>query len=260
MKKQWFRIPSRGARPADQHAEKRPGRVTRIFRSKAARRLALLTLLTGLVLLTGLGLANLLVDRYASTRLYTTESVPNTRVAIVFGAGLLRNGTPSPVLRDRVETAARLYLAGKVDRILMSGDNRFIYYNEPGSMRDYAMRLGVPEDAIVLDYAGRRTYDTCYRARFIFGVQEAVVVTQNFHIGRALYTCSALGINTVGVPSEIRAFGRRSRIIWNTREVPARAVAVWEVWVTRPLPVLGIPEPIYSGAEQPGRPETERSS
>lgn len=118
---------------------------------------------------------------YAKSRIIPLADAPEMPVAIVFGAGLSRDGTPSPVLRDRVETAAALYFQGKVKKLLMSGDNRFVDYNEPGAMRQYALDLGVPAEDIVLDYAGRRTYDTCYRARAIFGVTEAILVTQPFH-------------------------------------------------------------------------------
>ena len=113
------------------------------------------------------------------SRVYTVESAPVHRAAIVFGAGLWRDGSPTPVLRDRVATAAQLYFAGKVEKLLMSGDNSYVEHNEPGAMRGYALELGVPDEAIVLDYAGRRTYDTCYRAKAIFGLQEAVLVTQS---------------------------------------------------------------------------------
>jgi len=133
-----------------------------------------------------------------------------------------------------------------VEKILMSGDNRFITYNEPGAMRDYAVGLGVPKEDIVLDYAGRRTYDTCYRARHIFNVKEAILVTQSFHLPRALFTCNNLGINSNGVPADVRHYLRRSYAIWVAREIPATTVAMWEVWISRPLPVLGKPEPIFS--------------
>jgi SanA protein len=182
-----------------------------------------------------------------STRnqVYTVESVPAQRVAIVFGAGLWRDGSPTPVLRDRVATAARLYFAGKVEKILMSGDNSYIEYNEPGAMRGYALELGVPEAAIVLDYAGRRTYDTCYRARAIFGVQQAILVTQAFHLPRALYVCNALGLPSVGVPADLRDYRLSSLFYWNLREAPATLMALWEVHVSRPEPILGKPEPIF---------------
>jgi uncharacterized SAM-binding protein YcdF (DUF218 family) len=103
------------------------------------------------------------------------------------------------MLADRVATGADLYHAGKVDILLFSGDGREASYNEPESMKRYALSLGVPESAIVLDYAGLRTYDSCYRARHIFGVEEAILVTQNFHLDRALFTCNLLGVKSDGV-------------------------------------------------------------
>lgn len=181
----------------------------------------------------------------ARNRTYAVEDAPAQRVAIVFGAGLWRDGSPTPVLRDRVATAAQLYFAGKVEKLLMSGDNRFVEYNEPAAMQAHALQLGVAAEDIVLDYAGRRTYDTCYRARDIFGVREAVLVTQGFHLPRALYTCNALGVTAIGVPADQRDYRKRSLVYWNLREVPATAVALWEVHVSRPRPVLGNPEPIY---------------
>ncbi|HMN63252.1 MAG TPA: ElyC/SanA/YdcF family protein, partial [Anaerolinea sp.] len=105
-------------------------------------------------------LVRLVVDLTTAPQIFKLDQPPSSRVAIVYGAGLYRDGTPTPVLRDRVATAAELYFTGRVTKILMSGDNRFEYYNEPGAMKAYAMELGVPDDAIVLDYAGRRTYDT----------------------------------------------------------------------------------------------------
>ena len=105
-------------------------------------------------------LPRIMTSVYAVFRTYSIENVSTERVAIVFGAGLRRDGTPTAVLRDRVETAAQLYFDGKVEKLLMSGDNRFENYNEPESMRQHALSLGVPDGAIVLDYAGRRTYDT----------------------------------------------------------------------------------------------------
>lgn len=182
---------------------------------------------------------------YAWPRTYKIEDVPQRPVAIVFGAGLWWDGSPSPVLRDRVATAAQLYFSGKVKKILMSGDNRFLDYNEPGAMRAYALGLGVPETDIVLDYAGRRTYDTCYRARAIFGVQEAILVTQGFHLPRALYTCNQLGVQAIGVSADLRDYRRGALVYWHARETPATLVALWEVHLSRPLPVLGYPEPIF---------------
>jgi SanA protein len=96
-----------------------------------------------------------------------------------------------------------------------------------------------------LDYAGRRTYDTCYRARAIFGVQEAILVTQGFHLPRALYTCNQLGVQAIGVSADLRDYRRGALVYWHARETPATLVALWEVQISRPLPVLGYPEPIF---------------
>ncbi len=169
---------------------------------------------------------------------------PRTRVAIVFGAGLQRNGRPAAVLYDRVATAVELYHTGKVDKLLLSGDNRFEDYNEPGAMRSVALELGVPDHDLVLDYAGRRTYDTCYRAKAIFGLAEATLVTQSFHLPRALFICEALGLSVTGVSADRREYRRSSLAIWSAREVLATAAAVWDVAVARPEPVLGDPLPI----------------
>jgi SanA protein len=198
----------------------------------------------------GLGLVVIFLPRlitalYSLPRIYSVDNAPSRPVAIVFGAGLWVDGTPTNVLRDRIATAAGLFFSGKIQKILMSGDNRFIDYNEPGAMKEYALSLGVPESAIVLDYAGRRTYDTCYRAKAIFGVQQAVLVTQRFHMPRALYTCNALGLNAVGVPSDQRNYSLRSQFYWNLRELPATLTALLDVHLTHPEPVLGDPEPIF---------------
>jgi SanA protein len=196
-----------------------------------------------------LGLARLIAVVYARPLTHGLVDIPVARVAIVLGAGLQRDGTPSPVLRDRVAAATELYFAGKVEKLLLSGDNRFLNYNEPGAMRNYALSLGVPDNALVLDYAGRRTYDTCYRARAIFGVDKAIVVTQGFHLPRALFLCNALGVKASGFSADRREYNRVSSLYWDMRELPATLVALWEAKITHPLPVLGDPEPIFPTAE-----------
>lgn len=163
----------------------------------------------------------------------------------MFGAGLWRDGRPTAVLRDRVQTAVDLYKSGKVKKLLMSGDNRFINYNEPKAMYETALALGVPKEDIVLDYAGRRTYDTCYRAKYIFGVDEAVLITQSFHLPRAIYTCQKLGISPNGVPADLRVYRRFAAMYWNVRESFAILNALIELHITHPVPVLGQPEPIF---------------
>ena len=205
------------------------------------RRLPLLALL---ILVAALG-PRIITGLYANNRIYEVQDSPGRRVAIVFGAGLRRDGTPTAILRDRVETAAELYFSGKVEKILMSGDNRFDYYNEPEAMRQYAISLGVPPQAIAMDYAGRRTYDTCYRARAIFGVESALLVSQKFHLPRALFLCNTLGLEAAGVEANQRSYRNRALLIWNIREQLATIGAFLDVYVSNPLPVLGDPEPLF---------------
>ncbi len=185
----------------------------------------------------------LMMIRSVKEMIFSREAVPRKPAAVVFGAGLNRDGTPTTVLRDRVQTAANLYFDGKVQKILMSGDNRFLNYNEPGGMKSYALEIGVPEEAIVLDYAGRRTYDTCYRAREIFQLSEVILITQEFHLFRALYTCNQLGLDAVGVPADLRSY--RDSGFWAVRELPASLMAFIHLHITRPEPVLGEVEPIF---------------
>lgn len=203
-----------------------------------------ISLVLGVLTLIGLFMPRFIMGLFAAPRTFTVENVPATRVVIVFGAGLLRDGSAGPVLSDRMQTAVNLYQAGKVDKLLASGDNRFIEYNEPEAMRQYALDQGVPNEDIVLDYAGRRTYDTCYRAKHIFGVDEAILVTQEFHMPRALTLCNWFGVDSVGVEADNRYFLKRSRAWWNFRETLAVFQAAWDLMVAKPLPVLGEPEPI----------------
>jgi len=194
--------------------------------------------------LLGVLLPRLITTIYSMNRIYQKDNAPNERLAIVFGAGLRRDGTPTPILRDRVETAASLYFSGKIEKLLMSGDNS-VSYNEPEAMRQYAISLGVPDHAIAMDYAGRRTYDTCYRAKAVFGMKSALLVTQKFHLPRALFLCNALELNAYGVEANNRNYWRGSLFIWNFREQLATLGAFLDVYINSPLPILGEPEPIF---------------
>ncbi|MBK8046481.1 MAG: YdcF family protein [Anaerolineales bacterium] len=176
---------------------------------------------------------------------FSLEQAPMKRVAIVLGARVYSNGRLSGMLRDRVETAVALYKAGKVQKILMSGDNSQEDYNEPGAMMAYAVGMGVDPADIQPDFGGRRTYDTCYRAKQIFQVDEAIVVTQAFHLPRALFLCDQLGVDAVGVVADQRRYDPRS-IAWSeSRELPATLAALIDVVRRAPPPVLGEPIPIH---------------
>jgi vancomycin permeability regulator SanA len=160
------------------------------------------------------------------------HEVPEKSIAIVFGAAVNSNtNLPSDILADRIVTGIDLYKAGKVEKILMSGDNRATHYNEPEIMKLFAMSYGVPEEDIVLDYAGRRTYDTCYRAKHIFQIEEAVLVTQRYHLYRALYTCNTIGVDSVGVDAARQVYVNQN--LYNMREFAAQIVAFMQVHLTK---------------------------
>jgi SanA protein len=176
---------------------------------------------------------------------YNLENIPSKAVVLVPGAGLNAVGGPSAPLKDRLDAAIQLYRDGKVEKLLLSGDNSSIHYNEPGAMQTYAIEAGIPEDDLVLDYAGRRTYDSCYRARHIFGLDELIVVTQAYHLPRAIFLCENLGLDVAGIPVEQSRYIRSRYLFWNIREVFASMIAWTDVFITKPLPILGEFEPIF---------------
>ncbi|QQR55343.1 YdcF family protein [Candidatus Peregrinibacteria bacterium] len=148
-----------------------------------------------------------LVQRWALDKIFTVEQITEQPVAIVFGAGIGKNGGPSDALYDRLTVASQLYKAGKVSSILVSGDNSTEDYNEPEVMKNTLINaFAIPPNAITQDFAGRRTYDTCIRAKTLFGVEKAILVTQEFHLPRALYTCNSLGIESSGVSASLQPY------------------------------------------------------
>jgi SanA protein len=136
---------------------------------------------------------------YTGRMWVSVEAVSSVPVAIVFGAGIKANGTPSDALRDRLDTTVELWRAGKVARVLVSGDNRFVEHNEPEVMEKYLMAQGVSAEAIHKDFAGRRTYDTCWRARHIWQVSEALLISQGYHVPRAMWLCEQMGMRVHGL-------------------------------------------------------------
>lgn len=185
------------------------------------------------------------VERTYAPSIYLVEDSPPARVALVLGARVYSDGRLSGMLRDRVDTAVALYKAGKVDKLLMSGDNSDEEYNEPGAMVSRAIQLGVPAEDVQPDYGGRRTYDSCYRARSIFQITDAVVVTQEFHLPRALFLCENLGIRVSGVIADQQTYHPRALAWSETREMPAMVAALFDVIRRSPPPVMGEPIPIY---------------
>jgi|GEM_PF-65379 len=144
-----------------------------------------------------IGLSSIVVARAAKGLIYFDGGrVPAADVVIVPGALVFPGGTPSQMLSSRVDAAVELYHAGRVDHVLVSGDNSEVRYNEPVVMRNRAVDLGVPAADVSLDYAGLDTWDTCIRAREQFGVTSAVVVTQHLYADRTAALCEAAGIHT----------------------------------------------------------------
>jgi vancomycin permeability regulator SanA len=180
----------------------------------------------------------------SSMRYTHAVSVPRQRVAVVFGAGVRPDGRPSRVLADRVRAAVQLYQQGRVQKLLMTGDNSRDDYNEVAAMQHYAEELGVPAANITLDYAGFSTYESCYRARDIFGVKQAVLVTQHYHLPRAVYTCRHLNVDAVGLGIPYWDEGHPARHIppflrrhqW--REWLATLNALVQVHITHPRPTF----------------------
>jgi len=135
------------------------------------------------------------------THIYSLNTIPKKQMAIVFGAGL-KNGKPSEALKARVYTTVDLYRRGKVDGFLFSGDGKAASYNEPHAMQELAVALGVPKNVILLDPLGLNTYSTCQRAKQVYHIEAAVLVTQSYHLPRSLYYCTHSGIKAIGIPAE----------------------------------------------------------
>jgi vancomycin permeability regulator SanA len=170
------------------------------------------------------------------------SQVPYHEVAIVFGAGVQKNGEPTPYLRHRIETAVKLYKAKRVSKLLMSADNSSKKYNEPSAMKRYAEKLGVPANAITLDYAGFNTYDSCYRAHAVFGLKEATLVSQGYHLPRAMTTCEGLGVKNTGVIAEDQS--RDYTVNYILREfLSTDKMVIQQIFKPHPT-VLGTPEQI----------------
>nr|WP_308315872.1 ElyC/SanA/YdcF family protein [Streptomyces sp. CC228A] len=177
----------------------------------------------------------------AEPRLRTTADVPAQDVAVVFGAGLWK-GRPTPYLAHRLDTAAELYRTGKVKVVLVTGDNSRAEYDEPDAMRAYLVERGVPDGRIVSDYAGFDSWDSCVRAKKIFGVDRAVLVTQGFHVRRAVTLCQAAGVESYGV-----GVAEPHDAVWyygGVRELAAAGKAA--------LDVAFRPDPTFLGREETG--------
>ncbi|MDA0166127.1 YdcF family protein [Solirubrobacter ginsenosidimutans] len=183
------------------------------------KRLIALGLACGLL---AVGVPNLIVWLGGRSPVTTdTAKVPHAQAALILGAQVYRDGKPSIMLADRVTAGAELYKAGRVDKLLLSGDHSRKDYDEVGTMRRLLLAQGIPAQDIFTDHAGFDTWDSAQRARRVFDVQSAVVVTQKFHMARALYDARRAGLKVTGYAADRRDYGRVMRRL-EVREAAAR--------------------------------------
>ncbi|MFG3438576.1 vancomycin high temperature exclusion protein [Nonomuraea sp. NPDC047897] len=168
--------------------------------------------------------------------------VPGAEAALVLGAGL-SGGHPTPMLAARLDLAAELYRAGRVRALLLSGDNSRRDYDEPTAMRDYLLARGVPGEVMVLDYAGFDTWDSCVRARQVFGARRLTVVTPAFHLPRAVTLCRTAGLEAFGVGDDSTRQWAAATYVYAARELAATGKAFADSLLLRTAPVFpGPPE------------------
>ncbi len=170
---------------------------------------------------------------------YRIAETPTSSVVIVFGGGVLKDGSMTPLQEQRIITAVRLYQEGRVERLLLSGDNGRNRFDEVSLMYQYAVESGVSAQDILLDWYGYRTYESCYRAKHVFGVNDAVVISQMFHLPRISYLCQSFDIDVSPVAADMVPNSSWWGPKW--REVLARAKAVWQAEITHPTPDFLIP-------------------
>jgi SanA protein len=188
--------------------------------------------------------ANLVVLGAAGDRVRERpEQLPRAQAALVLGARVFPGGRLSVMLEDRVRSAAELYHAGRVGKVLVSGDNGRAHYNEVNAMRDRLLELGVPAGDVFCDHAGFDTWSSAVRARKVFGASSVIVVTQRFHLPRAVYLADQAGLEATGYVADRRSYGRPGDRAAR-REWAARVKAVGEATVNRPPRFLGAPIPI----------------
>jgi SanA protein len=213
--------------------------------------------LVGVLAIAGANLYVVLGSRGQATS--QISELPHAQAAIVPGALVEADGEMSLMLADRVGRTVELWEAGKVDRILVSGDHTTWPYNEPDTMRRALQRAGIPGRVIFTDHAGVNTWTTMVRAKEVFGVRDAIVVTQGFHMARALYLADAAGVEARGLTSDLHGYGRQGTKS-NLREVLSRVKAVGDVTLSTDvvlgpkIPITGDGRRSWGPAPPPGTP------
>lgn len=165
---------------------------------------------------------NCIVVNKTKSNIITSEEaaqLSDTDCAVILGAGI-RDGKPTPMLRDRLLTGIELYKSGAAKKLIMSGDHGSVDYDEVNIMKSYAVEAGVPDSDIFMDHAGFSTYETIYRAREIFEADSIIIVSQEYHLYRALYIAERLGVKAVGVSADLNTYRGQTRR--DLREILAR--------------------------------------
>lgn len=164
-------------------------------------------------------------------------SISSADAIVVLGASVFADGTPSGILQDRLDDGIALYFAGVAPKLIMSGDNGTESYNEVRVMKQYAIAQGVPSEDVFCDHAGFSTYESMYRAKYVFGCQRIVVATQTYHLYRALWSAKSLGMQATGVPSDYHEY--QKQLQYDIREVPARTKDFFKALFRMPSTYVG---------------------
>ena len=165
---------------------------------------------------------NVIVSVSASRHIMDVDNCEKSVCVIVLGAGVRSDGSPTLMLKDRLDTAIMLYKNEVADKLLMSGDHHTAGYDEVNVMKQYAIDAGVPSEDIFMDHAGLSTYDTMNRAKNVFCLDKAIIVTQQYHLWRAVYLARSFDIDAVGVPAINDNYSLRYKVPNNIRECVAR--------------------------------------
>lgn len=209
---------------------------------KALKRIFIIFVVIGLavvIMITGI---NIYVRQSVKDRIISAdeaEELGDVDCIIVLGASVRNGDTPSPMLEDRLNRGIELYFAGCSPKLLMSGDHGGMYYDEVNVMKNFAMSKGVPSSDIFMDHAGFSTYESMYRAKKIFGAKRVIIVTQEYHLVRALYIADKLGLDAYGVPTEDMGYSGQSAR--NIREVLAVTKDFFQVIFKPEATIMGSP-------------------
>lgn len=212
---------------------------------RGAVRLAFAGLLAAALVVVGANLATVLTTRDDVTVVAKLVDYDADAV-VVLGASVKPDGTPSDILKDRLETAAALYHAGAADAVIVSGDNRTSHYNESAAMKRYCVELGIPASDVYEDHAGYSTYESMYRARYVFDCERVIVTTQAYHLYRAVYAAQGLGMQAKGVASDQGLYDNQRQ--YSIREALARTKDFFQVLFEAPV----VTEPEHVSLEESG--------